>query len=266
MKTILSSAILAALLPVAATAQSIDDLAQVRVLPGWRTADGAHMAALEITLQPGWITYWRAPGDAGIPPQFAFSGDPAIASITPHWPTPAIFGDKGMLSIGYSNRVTVPLEIDVSDGTGAFAVSGDIQIGVCEEICIPVTLPFSALLPPSGTHDTRIDAALDAGPVSGATVGVGPVSCRIDPIADGLQLTARIALPQGTAADHVVVEARDPRIWVSEATISKDGSGVTAQVDMIHPTGGAFALDRAGLRFTVLGGERAIDIAGCSAG
>ncbi|MCB1329838.1 MAG: hypothetical protein KDK28_10515, partial [Maritimibacter sp.] len=52
----------------AGTALAGPDLhAEVDVLPGWRQADGTHMAALRITLDEGWKTYWRAPGEAGIP-------------------------------------------------------------------------------------------------------------------------------------------------------------------------------------------------------
>ena len=47
-------------------AQSLDGVAQLDVLPGWETRNGTHMAGLRITLAPGWKTYWRAAGDAGI--------------------------------------------------------------------------------------------------------------------------------------------------------------------------------------------------------
>ncbi len=41
-----------------------------QVLEGWVRADGTRMAAVQLDLEPGWKTYWRAPGDAGIPPSF----------------------------------------------------------------------------------------------------------------------------------------------------------------------------------------------------
>ena len=49
-------------------------VADVSILPGWRTAAGTHMTALRVKLAPGWKTYWRAPGDAGIPPRFDWTG------------------------------------------------------------------------------------------------------------------------------------------------------------------------------------------------
>ena len=47
-----------------------EDVVQIEVLPGWQTASGTQMAALRLTLAPGWKTYWRAPGEGGIPPAF----------------------------------------------------------------------------------------------------------------------------------------------------------------------------------------------------
>ena len=51
-----------------AVAQGIDKLAQLEVLDGDRLSDGTYQGALRLTLKDGWKTYWRAPGDAGIPP------------------------------------------------------------------------------------------------------------------------------------------------------------------------------------------------------
>jgi len=253
-------------LPSLLPAQSFDDLATVEVLPGWRLPGGDHMAALQITLKPGWITYWRAPGDAGIPPQFAFSGSADIAGIAPYWPTPDIIVDKGVRSIGYYDSVTVPLRIDMTPDAGEFALQGELQIGVCEEICIPVTLNFATILPAAGSRDPLIANALDTVPRTAAEAGVSDVSCTIDQISDGIRLTADITAPTNGTSEYVVVEASDPSVWVSETDVARSGAALQATVDMVHPSGDPFALDRSGLRFTVFGGERAIDIQGCTPG
>lgn len=258
--------LLIAATPVTGFAQDYDNLAKVDLLPGWRTEAGDHIAALQITLRPGWVTYWRSPGDGGIPPDIRFGGDATIESITPRWPTPKVFGENGMLSIGYYDGVTVPLEIDLSGGADAVQISGQITIGVCEEVCIPVTVNFDTLLPAIGASDPVITDALAQQPISANAAGVGTVSCTVDPIADGLQVTASITMPPHGTNEHVVIEAADPRVWVSEADVSRSGNTLRATVDMVHPTGAPFALDRSGMRLTVLGEGRAVDIQGCSAG
>ena len=255
-----------AALPSFAFGQSFDDLAQVDVLDGWRSDDGTHMAAVRITLAPGWVTYWRAPGDAGIPPQFKFSSNASIQSITPHWPTPEVFGENGMRSIGYYDSVVVPLTLDIGADEQDVAIQGEMTIGVCEEICIPVTLTFDALLPAIGAPDGAISAAMADRPSTQAAANVGAVTCKIDPIADGLRMTTAIDVASTGTSEHVVIETSDPRVWVSEATSVRIGNTLQSTVDMVHPSGQPFAMDRSGVRITVLGTDQAIDIRGCSAG
>lgn len=251
-------------LPTLGMGQSYENLTQADVLTGWRADAGTHMAAIKITLEPGWVTYWRAPGDGGIPPQFAFAGSSAIMSITPLWPTPEVFGENGVRSIGYYDSVVVPLVVRLDDNqTEDVDLSGEMLIGVCEEICIPVTLDFSALLPAIGASDDEIHTALSNRPVTQTDTSV---TCAIDPTADGLRMTTTIDLASTGASEHVVIETADPSVWVSEAASTRIGDTLTATVDLVHPSGQAFALDRSGVRVTVLGSDKAVDLRGCIAG
>ncbi|MEM9552608.1 MAG: protein-disulfide reductase DsbD domain-containing protein, partial [Pseudomonadota bacterium] len=77
------------------------DVVQVEVLDGGETAHGTVMTALRLTLADGWKTYWRAPGDAGIPPSFNWRGSRNVGEVAITWPTPQVFNDYGMRSIGY---------------------------------------------------------------------------------------------------------------------------------------------------------------------
>lgn len=251
--------------PVTLCAQPYQDMARVEVLPGWRMDDGSHMAGLRITLRPGWKTYWRAPGDAGIPPHFDFSGSDNIASVAPHWPVPVVFDQNGQRSIGYFDSVVFPLRITASDTNAPLRMTGQIDIGVCEEICIPVTLPFDDLLPPDGQRDAAIVAALINRPLTPSEASLGPVTCTVAPISDGLRVTASLAAAAGDVSDIVIVEAGDPDVWVSEADVSNANGILSATVDMVHMTGAAFALDRSRMRVTLLGSTRAVEFTGCNA-
>ncbi|WP_245882625.1 protein-disulfide reductase DsbD domain-containing protein [Yoonia sediminilitoris] len=256
----------ALLLPVLAAAGPYDDLARVEVLPGWRMESGEHMAGLRITLEPGWKTYWRAPGDAGIPPSFQFAGSDQITGITPHWPVPEVIDQNGMMSIGYYDGVVFPLTVTSRATDVPLEISGTLSIGVCEEICIPVTLDFQGLLPSEGARDASITAALINQPLTASEAGVGDVTCALMPIKDGLRVTTIIDVASAGQPEHVIVEAGTSTVWVSEADISRTGSKLHASVDMVPQSGSAFALDRSKVRITVLGSDRAIDIRGCSAG
>ena len=255
-----------AALPTVGSAGPFDDLASIEILPGWRNASGEHMAGIRITLDPGWKTYWRAPGDGGIPPQFSLAGSENITSFTPLWPVPQVFYQNDMYSVGYADHVVFPLRLNSDDPEAPMRISGQIHIGVCEEICIPVTLDFDELLPVDGERDAAITAALINRPMTAEEADVGDVVCQIAPISDGLQVTTVIDLPATTASEYVVSEAGDRSVWVSEADIARDGDTLSATVDMIHTGGHAFALDRSAVRITILGGNQAVDFRGCEAG
>ncbi|SLN21840.1 protein-disulfide reductase DsbD domain-containing protein [Roseisalinus antarcticus] len=254
----------AAASPLSAQSAVPEGVVSVRLLPGWRTDRGTHMAGLEVTLAPGWKTYWRAPGDAGIPPLFDWGRVENVSGVQMHWPVPEVSHSNGMRSIGYAGHVVIPMEFTTpADGVAA-RLSGEVEIGVCAEVCIPVRLSVAAELPPGAGHRSpQILAALVDQPVSGADAGVTSVRCRLTPTTDGLRLQAELGVPAIGRTDDVVIEAGDPQVWVSEPVTSRSGGVLSAEADLVHIDGGAFALDRSALRFTILGRDRAIDIRGC---
>ena len=251
--------------PAALSAQSSlpDGIVAARVLPGWRTAAGTHMAGLEILLAPGWKTYWRAPGDAGIPPEFLWSDASNVAGMSLHWPVPEVSHQNGLRTIGYSDRIVIPMEFATPEAGAAARISGEVEIGVCAEICVPVRLPISAELPPGGGRSPEIVSALLDAPEAAEEAGVAGVDCRLAPISDGLRIDVAIDMPALGPAEEVVIETADPEVWVSEPVAARSGGRLTATADLVHISAGAFALDRSGLRITVLGDGRAVDIRGC---
>ena len=66
-------------------------------------------AGVEIKMQPGWKTYWRYPGDSGVPPRFDFSGSENLKEAKVLFPAPHLFTDETGHSLGYKNSVIFPL-------------------------------------------------------------------------------------------------------------------------------------------------------------
>ena len=257
--------LLLALLPGLSRAEAPpSDIVTVEVLPGWQIGDGRHMAALRLTLAPGWKTYWRAPGDAGIPPLFDWSGSRNLGGVRLHWPVPEVWGTNGMRSIGYHDGVILPVEITRS-GPGPVRLSGEMDLGVCEDICVPARVRFDAELPADGRRDPRIVAALVDRPLTADEAGVGSVSCRIAPAALGLSVTATLSLPPVGGSEDMVIETGDPTTWVSEPELSRQGDRLVATARIVPATDG-IAIDRSALRLTILSAGRAVDIRGCPAG
>ena len=254
---------LLAIMAAPAHAGPADHNTTLTVLTGPQTSRGSVMAALRIDMANGWKTYWRAPGDAGIPPQIMWRGSKNIETVAFHWPVPEVFEQDGMRSIGYHDTVTIPIEVFPNDA-GDIHLSGSINIGVCDEICIPLHLEFDSLLPLDEPRDAAIAAALLNSPLTASEASVGTVTCTVIPTLDGMQLTTRTALAQ-QGAESIIIETSAPYVWVSEPEVTRTATHITATSDLIHVNGSSFAVDRAGIRITVLGQGRAVDIKGCSA-
>jgi len=242
---------------------SLDDVVQFDVLPGWRTETGTHMAALRVRLAPGWKTYWRAPGETSIPPRFDWSGSRNLASVDLHWPVPEVFFLNGLRSVGYSDELVLPIELTPRSQGKRVALRSEVALGICRDICMPVNARISADLGGPGNRDPRIHAALGSRPLTAGEAGLRTITCEVEPIADGLRLTADINMPEVGPQEVVVFELPDHSVWVADASARRTGNRLTAVTELVPPSNGPFFLDRSSVRVTVLGGARAVDIDGC---
>lgn len=249
--------------PALATTQ--DDVLSAAILNGWQMENGHHMAAISLTLAPNWKTYWRAPGDAGIPPLFDWSGSSNVQAVTIHWPSPQVFHTNGMQTVGYHDAVILPIEVTPRDPSQPVALRAQVDLGVCKDICMPAAVQLQADLTAPGKPDSAIRAALKSRPHSPAEAGLARISCTVDPIADGLRLTAMLTLPERGRNEVVVFEAGDSAVWVSETVTTRDGAVLTSVADMVTGSGAPFALDRSAVTVTVLGEGRSVEILGCPA-
>lgn len=239
------------------------DVIALDYVPGWQISDGVEMGGLRIRLDPGWKTYWRAPGDAGIPPQFSWSGSDNLRAVRIHWPTPEVFDTAGMRTIGYTGEVILPVELFAKDATLPMNVRGEASLGVCKDICLPANVGFGTSVTESGAQTAAaITAALDNRP---KTARGARITCDVAPISDGLRLTAQVALPSQGGDEVAVIEVSRADVWVSEAEISRSGDVLQVAADLVPPNAAPFALDRSKVRVTVLGQYGAADLIGCDA-
>lgn len=254
-------------MPLFAGSHSAREMVEARILPGWQMPDGSQMAALQIKLEPGWKTYWRAPGDAGIPPSFNWSGSENLAGFEVRWPTPSILMQQGVRTIGYKDQVIFPLKLTPREADRDIVLQGEVEIGVCSEICVPVTLTLKQQVPRGNKKpNPRIIAALANRPDTADEANVTRVSCEITVMEDGLRLRAMVDMPSLGPGEVAILETSDPKIWVAQSSTRRQGGQLIAESDLYHIEGQSFSLQRAGLRITIIGGKRAVDIQGCPAG
>src|ERR1700746_344681 len=64
----------------------------LRLLAGSRSGS-VLLGGIAMQLEPGWKTYWRSPGDSGVPPRFDFSKSDNVEAVTVLWPAPKKFDD-----------------------------------------------------------------------------------------------------------------------------------------------------------------------------
>lgn len=262
-----STVLLAALslcvaLPVQALTQN--EVLFARLLPGWQTESGSHMAGLELVLASGWKTYWRAPGEAGIPPSFDFSASTNLKSVQFHWPRPATFDLNGIQTIGYHDYLVLPIEVTPMDASMPVTLRTTVDLGVCKDICIPASVTLDADLSGTGGGE-QIKASLADQPIPGKTAGLTGIGCLVEPIADGMRVTADIAIPDLGGKEVVVFETATSGVWVSQSVSSRSGAVLTATSDLVPPEGAPFALDRSGVTVTVIADNSAVEIKGCPA-
>src|SRR5271169_3891811 len=96
-----------------ASAWAEDSRSGVRLIAGAnKNGEAPLRAGIEIKLQPGWKTYWRYPGDSGVPPRFDFSGSENLKSAKVSYPAPHLFSDDSGNSLGYKDEVIFPVTVE----------------------------------------------------------------------------------------------------------------------------------------------------------
>jgi len=123
------------------------DHSELRMVRGIMRGDGAIELGIHIKLSPGWKTYWRVPGDSGLPPQFDWNQSTNVGDLEVLWPTPVRFRDEFGDNIGYKKEVLFPLVVTPRDGSKPLTVKVNINYAVCSEVCIPVQADLSLDIP-----------------------------------------------------------------------------------------------------------------------
>ena len=184
----------------------------VRLLYG-----GANSAALAIEIGDGWKTYWRMPGDAGIPPDFDWSGSVNAKSIEVLFPAPTRFNDAAGESIGYKSHVVFPLRITPEDPAKPVTLGLKLFFAVCKDICIPSNADITRVLGDADAGAAEaIAAALAAVPKPGNLIQ----SVRAVEIGGKAALEVVLAGAADASVD-IFVEAAEPAYV--RAPVFRDG-------------------------------------------
>lgn len=119
---------------------------------------------LHLDIAPGWHTYWRNPGDSGLPTEIAWTLPPGFTAGDIVWPVPERFVVGGLGNYGYRDAVDLLVPItaskDVKPGETAH-LDAAVSWLVCSEICIPGEAKLALDLPVSAASSAPDPAAKD---------------------------------------------------------------------------------------------------------
>ena len=132
-----------------------DARSSIRLIAGSRQASAALRAGVEIRLRRGWHTYWRYPGDSGVPPQFDFGGSRNVRTVDVLWPAPERIAEAGMVSIGYVVGVVFPLRVVPQDAAKPALLRLKLDYAICEKLCVPAEGRGELAVPAAGTSQDR---------------------------------------------------------------------------------------------------------------
>ncbi len=190
------------------------------ITAGKPDASGRFSGILDIMLKPGWKTYWRDPGDAGVPPQIDISGSVNVTSAVLDFPAPQHHDDGYSKWAGYDQSGAFPITFTVDAPDAASTIQASIFLGICETICIPVQTSFSldpGLDPDNPDDVAAVNAALESLPrPADPSFGVAPVS-----VAGGIMLVEATVGDAATAELFVAADAG--YIFAQPERIERDG-------------------------------------------
>ncbi|MFN8897947.1 MAG: protein-disulfide reductase DsbD domain-containing protein, partial [Pseudomonadota bacterium] len=168
---------------------------------------------LKIEHQPHWHTYWKNPGDSGLPTRFEWTLAAGLAPGDIDWPAPKRLPLGPLMNYGYEGTVLLPVTVQVPAGFAGPALDVRLRADwlVCKDVCIPEGGDFALSVPAQAASAGH--AALFA--------------------------AARAALPQPVPGAQASAEVRDGALVVRVAGLPADWQG--RALDLFAETAGVLA-------------------------
>src|SRR5450755_4768009 len=237
-----------------------DGHSAVRLLAGSRSG-AVLLGGIAFQLQPGWKTYWRSPGDSGVPPRFDFSKSENIEAVTVLWPAPVKFDDgAGGSSMGYHDQVVLPLRIVAKNTDKPVTLRAAVNYAICDKLCVPVEadveLAFTSV---ASTEDSALSAALDTVPKPANVGDPNPLTIR-DVKREGKSTVVVDVVTPNARELNLFVEGPTPD-WALPVPALLEHSPLGVKRFAFELDGVPAGINPAGaaLKFTLVGGNRAYE-------
>jgi DsbC/DsbD-like thiol-disulfide interchange protein len=186
--------------------------------------DGTVRGALQIEPKAGWITYWREPGDAGIPPQMVLSEAQGVKLSHISFPVPKRINNGKLRDIGYDHSVSLPFELKAETPQKPLTIGASAFVGLCRNICIPFQAEFSLALAP--TKGTPVEEAM----ILNAAASKLPEAPSDDfavtqYVMTRDRLSLKLKLPAGAVQPQVIVTGPQGHVLLESVNGRRDDDG-----------------------------------------
>jgi DsbC/DsbD-like thiol-disulfide interchange protein len=183
-------------------------------------------AGVQIRLKPGWHTYWRYPGDSGVPPQFDFTGSQNVKQVHVLWPAPQRLSEDGGVSIGYARDLTLPLHVVPQDLSKPVALKLKLDYAICEKMCVPAVAKAELTLGSGPVSQDPALAAAEAQVPKRHALGEGQTlairSVRREAGSKGPRVVVDVAAPAGVPVE-LFAEGPTPQ-WALPVPVALEGA------------------------------------------
>ena len=207
---------------------------------------------LLIEHQPQWHTYWKNPGDSGLPTQLEWQLPPSWDAAEIAWPTPHPIRIGNLVNYGYEGKVLLPVKVQIPTTFAADSTSATVQLKatwlVCRVECIPEEGSFSLTLPvksSTGMYAAEFAAAhaQEPAPLQGeshATVQGSNLQLRVSGLPAALHNQPLQVLPESANTLHHAMEAGkdftqqwDGAVWTAIVPLSDARGETPAELPLV---------------------------------
>lgn len=154
LRSLLALLLLAPALPSLAAPGAVVTTEQVRAelvahAPQGIVAGQPLWLGLAIEHKPHWHTYWKNPGDSGLPTTLQWTLPEGVKAGEIDWPTPQRLPIGPLMNHGYEGRLLLPVHVEVPAGFSADTLPVKLRADwlVCKDVCIPESGEFALDIP-----------------------------------------------------------------------------------------------------------------------
>jgi thiol:disulfide interchange protein DsbD len=187
-----------------------------------------------------WHTYWKNPGDSGLPTRIEWQLPEGWKAGEIQWPYPKPLPVGPLMNYGYEDEVLLVAELTPAPGTtpGKYPVKAKAEWLVCKDICIPE----------KGELDLTLAVAGAEGPVdpksaihferARAQQPFDPSGWKFESAMQGKSLVVRLVPPAGAALPQKVAFFPERELLIEPAApqkVVRDGNALRIEMKLAEP-------------------------------